>query len=93
MKQKELFKYWKAELYRKNKVLPLGIILAVAGQTISSGAFSDKDKENLELADGTNALIAERIIKDRNNEIIEMEKAFYRSDLYTFKLNLSRKFG
>ncbi|MCT1903003.1 GntR family transcriptional regulator [Oceanobacillus sojae] len=71
----------------------LGIILAEAGQTISSGAFSDEDKENLELADGTNALIAERIIKDRNNEIIEMEKAFYRSDLYTFKLNLSRKFG
>lgn len=45
------------------------------------------------MPDGTNALIAERIIRDHNGEIIEFEKAFYRNDLYTIKINLSRKFG
>ena len=71
----------------------LGIRLAEAEQTISGGIFLDEDREFMKMPNGTNALIAERIIRDRNREIIEFEKAFYRNDLYTFKINLSRKFG
>ncbi|MYL40583.1 UTRA domain-containing protein [Virgibacillus massiliensis] len=71
----------------------LGIKFAEADQTISSGQMLDEDKEYLSVASGANLLIAERIIKDQTGDIIELEEAFYRSDMYTFKINLSRKFG
>lgn len=71
----------------------LGIQFAEADQTISSGQLLNEDKEHVIMPHGSHALIAERIIKDQAGEIIELEQAFYRSDMYTFKINLSRKFG
>ena len=71
----------------------LGIQFAAADQTISSGMLLNEDSEYLKVPSGSHVLIAERIIKDEEGQIIEMEQAFYRSDMYTFKINLSRKFG
>lgn len=71
----------------------LGIQFAEANQTISSGQLMQEDREYLNVAADTNVLIAERIIKDQADNVIEMEEAFYRSDMYSFKINLSRKFG
>ncbi|MBP2256758.1 GntR family transcriptional regulator [Virgibacillus alimentarius] len=71
----------------------LGIQFAEANQTIKSGPLLNEDKGYLEISPQNHVLIAERIIKDQKNDIIEMEEAFYRSDMYAFELNLSRKFG
>ncbi|MFC5591872.1 GntR family transcriptional regulator [Sporosarcina soli] len=71
----------------------LGIQFAEADQTISSGHVLQEDSEYLGVPAHTNVLIAERIIKDQFGTVVEMEEAFYRSDMYSFKINLSRKFG
>ncbi|MFD1038982.1 GntR family transcriptional regulator [Virgibacillus byunsanensis] len=71
----------------------LGIQFAEADQTISSGQLLQEDLGYLDVPPHTNVLIAERIIKDQAGAIIEMEEAFYRSDMYMFKIKLSRKFG
>lgn len=71
----------------------LGIQFAEADQTISSGQLLREDKEYVRMPPESHALIAERIIKDQAGQVIELEEAFYRSDMYTFKINLSRKFG
>ena len=71
----------------------LGIQFAKADQTISSGQMLQEDMVYLDVPANTNVLIAERIIKDQAGTVLEMEEAFYRSDMYSFKINLSRKFG
>ncbi|ASN04574.1 GntR family transcriptional regulator [Virgibacillus necropolis] len=71
----------------------LGIQFAEANQTISSGQLLREDEEYVIVPPGSHAIKAERIIKDQTGQIIELEQAFYRSDMYTFKINLSRKFG
>jgi GntR family transcriptional regulator len=71
----------------------LGIQFAEADQTISSGQMLQEDMVYLDVPTNTNVLIAERIIRDRTGTVLEMEEAFYRSDMYSFKINLSRKFG
>ena len=71
----------------------LGIQFAEADQTISSGQMLQEDMVYLDVPANTNVLIAERIIKDQAGTVLEMEEAFYRSDMYSFKINLSRKFG
>jgi GntR family transcriptional regulator len=71
----------------------LGIQFAEADQTISSGQMLPEDMVYLDVPTNTNVLIAERIIRDRAGTVLEMEEAFYRSDMYSFKINLSRKFG
>jgi GntR family transcriptional regulator len=71
----------------------LGIQFAEADQTISSGQMLQEDMVYLDVPTNTNVLIAERIIRGRAGTVLEMEEAFYRSDMYSFKINLSRKFG
>ena len=71
----------------------LGIQFAEVNQTISSGHLLQEDREYLDVPAHTNILIAERIIKDQAGTVVEMEEAFYRSDMYSLKINLSRKFG
>lgn len=71
----------------------LGIQFAEADQTISSGQLLPEDESYVQVPPGSHAIKAERIIKDQEGQIIELEEAFYRSDMYTFKINLSRKFG
>ncbi|MBP1949872.1 GntR family transcriptional regulator [Virgibacillus litoralis] len=71
----------------------LGIQFAEADQTITSGQMLQEDLNYLDVPPDTNVLIAERIIQNQAGSIIEMEEAFYRSDMYMFKIKLSRKFG
>lgn len=71
----------------------LGIQFAVADQTISSGKLLTEDQTYLDIPENGHVLIAKRVIKDQTGRVIEMEEAFYRSDMYQFTINLSRKFG
>ncbi|UJL45702.1 GntR family transcriptional regulator [Virgibacillus sp. NKC19-16] len=71
----------------------LGILFAEANQTIGSGIISDEDALLLDIPAQSAVLIAERTIKDEEGSMIELEKAYYRSDMYNFQINLSRKFG
>jgi GntR family transcriptional regulator len=71
----------------------LGMNFAEASQTIRSGELFEEDKQYLRIPSHGQALIAERIIKGATRDVIEIEEAFYRSDMYNFKINLSRKFG
>ena len=71
----------------------LGIPFSEANQKISSGTISDKDLAHLEIDRSVSILRAERIIRGQDDTVIEYEEAFYRSDMYSFELNLSRKFG
>ncbi len=71
----------------------LGISFSEAKQRISCGTTSEENRNYLEVDDTICLLKAERIIKGQDEMIIEYEEAYYRSDLYAFELNLSRKFG
>ncbi|MGM8213756.1 GntR family transcriptional regulator [Virgibacillus sp. W0430] len=71
----------------------LGIQFTEANQKISCGNVSEMDRDYLQIEPETCVLKAERVIKDQFDKIIEYEEAFYRSDLYAFEINLSRKFG
>lgn len=71
----------------------LGIPFSEANQKISSGTISDKNLAHLEIDRSVSILRAERIIRGQDDTVIEYEEAFYRSDMYSFELNLSRKFG
>ncbi|MFA1821419.1 GntR family transcriptional regulator [Virgibacillus oceani] len=69
----------------------LGIQFADARQVISSGALLEEDRDYLQVPEKSGAIIAERIIKDVFGNVIEYEEAYYRSDMYQFTINLSRK--
>ena len=71
----------------------LGIQFAHASQTISNGQLMNDDKDYLEIPPESYVLIAERTIRNQANETIEFEEAYYRSDMYSFTINLSRKHG
>src|SRR5699024_596226 len=71
----------------------LGIPFSEANQKISCGSISKSDLVLLEVGQDVGILKAERIIKGPDQSVIEYEEAFYRSDMYSFELNLSRKFG
>lgn len=71
----------------------LGIQFSEANQKITSSQIQENNAPFLKIDQGTSVLKAERIIKDQSDSIIEYEEAYYRSDLYAFEINLSRKFG
>ncbi|WP_246206588.1 GntR family transcriptional regulator [Virgibacillus ihumii] len=71
----------------------LGIWFAEASQTIGSDFLSEPDASSLQISPQTSVLSAERIIKGQKGDIIELEKGFYRSDMFNFQINMSRKFG
>jgi len=69
----------------------MGIPIKEANQVIKAGNISKEDAELLNVEDGFGVLIAERKLVDHNDNFIEFEEAFYRSDMYEFKIKLSRK--
>ncbi|WP_164525514.1 GntR family transcriptional regulator [Siminovitchia acidinfaciens] len=71
----------------------LGIQFAEADQSISCGPLLEEDQGLLDIPTDTCVMTVRRMIKNEAGQIIELETAFYRSDMYTFKVNLSRKFG
>lgn len=71
----------------------LSIRFAKADQHITSVKIPEGFERYLNIKESDHVLKAERIIKGIDNEIIELEEAFYRSDLYSFSISLSRKHG
>lgn len=71
----------------------IGIPFSEANQKIGCKKVNESDLSYLEVDEDVAILTAERIIRDQHRSVIEYEEAYYRSDLYSFELNLSRKFG
>ncbi|MCA1010714.1 GntR family transcriptional regulator [Halobacillus halophilus] len=69
----------------------LGIKTFEAEQVIRSGLISTDDAKLLNVPASTSMLKTERKLLDINGEFVELEHAFYRADMYSFKINLSRK--
>jgi len=69
----------------------MGIPIKEADQIIKAGNINQEDAKLLEVDNGFGVLIAERKLVDHKNNFIEFEEAFYRSDMYEFKLTLSRE--
>src|SRR5690625_4611156 len=69
----------------------MDIQIKEADQIIKAGNINRKDAELLEVKEGFGVLIAERKLVDHKGDFIEFEEAFYRSDMYEFKLKLSRE--
>lgn len=75
------------ELLERN----LGIKINEAEQIIKAGNINKEDAKLLDVSHNSGILITERKLFDINGNFIEYEEAFYRSDMYNFKLKLSRK--
>ncbi|WP_085506087.1 GntR family transcriptional regulator [Thalassobacillus devorans] len=69
----------------------LGIHFADAKQNISGGCFQEADAEHLGITSDVCALMIHRMIYDQEGSLIEYQEGFYRSDMYSFSINLSRK--
>lgn len=69
----------------------LGVKAFDADQVIRAGNISAVDAKLLQIPISSSVLNTERLITDVNNQFIEFEDACYRSDMYSFKIKLSRK--
>ncbi|MGE6896671.1 GntR family transcriptional regulator [Priestia flexa] len=69
----------------------LHIQFSEAEQIITSGHLSKEDSEYLDVSDYFNVLMTERITYDMEGNIVEYYEAAFRSDMYSFKMKLSRK--
>ncbi|MFK2825118.1 GntR family transcriptional regulator [Bacillus sp. B190/17] len=69
----------------------LGIKLAEAEQLITSSFLSKEDAELLGVSDSFNVLNTERKLMDHSGRLIEYYVAFFRSDMYSFRIKLSKK--
>jgi len=69
----------------------LGVNAFEADQVIKAGKPSNSDAKLLEIPLNSSILNTERFISDVKGDFVEFESAFYRSDMYSFKINLSRK--
>ena len=70
----------------------LGISLWEAKQTIASIMPADREKKLLGLtADPCCALLSKRLVTDHDGNPLEYEKSIYRSDMYAFRINLTRR--
>lgn len=71
----------------------LHINLQDAEQVITSGHLSKEDARLLEVSETFSVLGTERMLYDHEGTLIEYFIASYRSDLYSFRIKLSRKFN
>ncbi|UOQ95163.1 GntR family transcriptional regulator [Halobacillus shinanisalinarum] len=69
----------------------LEINFADAEQMITSGPFLENDANHLGVSPATCSLIINRMIYDNEGDLVEYQEGFYRSDMYSFSINLSRK--
>ncbi|MFB4475229.1 GntR family transcriptional regulator [Oceanobacillus caeni] len=70
--------------------LKLGIHTKQAEQIIRAGKVSIKDAVLLKVPRNTAMLEVDRKLVDVNDRFVEFEQAFYRADMYSFKINLAR---
>lgn len=69
----------------------LGIILAEAEQTITSEQPTEEEASILGIPKEQSVLRIERLIFDSHNEPVEYLKGCFRSDLYSFRIKMSRR--
>lgn len=65
--------------------------LSEARQIITSGNLSPEDAELLNVPQTQNVLNTERVVMDESGNMIEYYNASFRSDLYSFRIHLSKK--
>jgi GntR family transcriptional regulator len=63
-----------------------------ADQVIGAKAISEENTNLLNLPKTTTMLQVERRIYDKDQQFVEYEEASYRADMYSFRINLARKF-
>lgn len=71
----------------------LQIKFSDAEQIITSGQLSKEDAELLEIPEPFNVLVTERLLMDQEGDLIEYYIAYFRSDMYSFRIKLSRKYN
>ncbi|WP_042143767.1 GntR family transcriptional regulator [Paucisalibacillus sp. EB02] len=69
----------------------MGVKTFAAEQIIKSSKVTKEDSKLLGVSSAFSVLNTERRITDVNDNFVEFEIAYYRSDMYSFKINLSRK--
>ncbi|MFC3040697.1 GntR family transcriptional regulator [Virgibacillus xinjiangensis] len=69
----------------------LGINTFEADQVIKSSTPSREDAKLLGVSRHDSVLVTDRKLMDIHGSFVEFEHAFYRSDMYSFKIKLSRK--
>ncbi|WP_286228755.1 GntR family transcriptional regulator [Neobacillus mesonae] len=71
----------------------LQIKFSEAEQIITSGQLTKEDAELMELPESINVLVTERLLMDQEGDLIEYYLAYFRSDMYSFRIKLSRKYN
>ncbi|WP_096439274.1 GntR family transcriptional regulator [Alteribacter populi] len=69
----------------------LSIKFTEAEQVITSGHLSEDDAKHLDVPEQSSVLITERKTYDTEGELIEYYEGYFRSDMYSFKMKLSRR--
>ena len=62
-----------------------------AEQIITCGRPTKKDAEHLDVPETMCVLITERMITDKDGNVAEYYKTYFRSDMYSFAMKMSRK--
>ncbi|MTI83964.1 MAG: GntR family transcriptional regulator [Firmicutes bacterium] len=71
----------------------LGVNLWEADQIITSGKPSKEEAQLLEIPESICIMKTDRYLKDSNGNPIEYENSIFRSDMYGFRIKLTRKRG
>jgi GntR family transcriptional regulator len=71
----------------------LDIRFAEAEQIITSTYLSKEEAELLGVPESTSVLHIERLLSDVNGNLIEYYSAFFRSDMYSFRIKLSKNYS
>jgi len=71
----------------------LQIKFSEAEQIITSAPLSKEDMVLLGVPESINALVTERLLMDEEGDLIEYYIAYFRSDMYSFRIQLSRKYS
>lgn len=69
----------------------LNIKLSDAEQIITSSQLSKEDADLLGVEESQHVLLTERLLTDEQGDLVEYYLAFFRSDMYSFRIKLSRK--
>lgn len=70
----------------------LGEVLSDAQMLITCITPTEEEKELLKLdANCCCAVLSERFVNNHNGDLVEYERSVYRADMYSFRINLSRK--
>ncbi|WP_227937694.1 GntR family transcriptional regulator [Alkalihalobacillus deserti] len=69
----------------------LNINFSVAEQVITSDRIPKEEAKHLKVPEDHSVLITERMTYDTEGELVEYYEAYFRSDMYSFNIQLSRK--